>query len=588
MHPTTICPRSFSSVYCTKVAPDLSEAINTNRGVTLTTSSIRRRPNAFNLLHQLEAMQRGGFDNALQNLEALNTTASFAAAYQIGRTEAGAASNLLTAVSESTRDQLKELVRLFGQPRFLLHDGIAAGVFNMTYNGGALSVDESLSLIQAICGGNSSTLGFVLMSFDVQEISMIFKESAHGGDRRKTNQQCLAITSGSHKHIEWNKSRIMLGAITGIERARVNELANPEEDRPLAPHWRATTRNIEASKSIVLKLLDVLQLPEGAPILVVYCMPHRFGEWSQACAQIQLGELLGENKSVRMHYMGILLADDVGTMSSLKSSVAGQLMTKWIPDMVKNKYIASQAAALTKWEDAIGNDKSIKQALQGISEESTSSEPSGSSVVPTESARTLASPDYTGAVDVPNFGTRVNLEKKPMDEFSSGRTIHCQAQLANSDLNIVKDKNDGSLWITNATGSAAELKARELFGFNVGSFAEVVAGDAASVVDSIPWLVTSDLHVVSLVSSAGDGTQTKELMTIADLCCWITRTRGATDGPSGPTPKTFRYTITPRPKVNCFKPKKLEDDPPTSRYSQFGAIFNNFKQLPASSSFGIV
>ena len=43
--------------------------------------------------------------------QALNTTASFAAAYQIGRTEAGAASNLLTAVSESTRDQLKELVR---------------------------------------------------------------------------------------------------------------------------------------------------------------------------------------------------------------------------------------------------------------------------------------------------------------------------------------------------------------------------------------------------------------------------------------------------------------------------------------------
>lgn len=41
-------------------------------GVTLTTSSIRRRPNAFNLLHQLEAMQRGGFDNALQNLEALS------------------------------------------------------------------------------------------------------------------------------------------------------------------------------------------------------------------------------------------------------------------------------------------------------------------------------------------------------------------------------------------------------------------------------------------------------------------------------------------------------------------------------------
>ena len=65
--------------------------------------------------------------------------------------------------------------------------------------------------------------------------------------------------------------------------------------------------------------------------------------------------------------------------------------------------------------------------------------------------------------------------------FTLTLRIHCQSQLANSDLNIVKDKNDGSLWITNATGSAAELKARELFGFNVGSFAEVVAGPMQSV-----------------------------------------------------------------------------------------------------------
>lgn len=94
----------------------------------------------------------------------LNNAASFAAAYQIGRTEAGAATNLLTAVSESTREQLMELVRcgfnfipywfgfsqmyysythvpfytcrIFGQPKFLLQDGLAAGIFNSDYNGG--------------------------------------------------------------------------------------------------------------------------------------------------------------------------------------------------------------------------------------------------------------------------------------------------------------------------------------------------------------------------------------------------------------------------------------------------------------------
>ncbi|CAK9106282.1 FO synthase subunit 1 [Durusdinium trenchii] len=393
--------------------------------------------------------------------EVLNNAASFAAAYQIGRTEAGAATNLLTAVSESTREQLMEL------------DGLAAGIFNSDYNGGtgvfhqwqkllgnsqdlvdtmikrmrldfeslnakmrkpwnqeqlqrvcggycaamarfkelvpnkyyddvnseicatfmnrhtdadvlsmlqnsvppidigridvfkthlakyhqkvdddkatkaaeplgenpahfvtifvgAISVDESLALVQAICGGNSSTLGFVLMpSFDLQEISLVYNESTHGGDRRKTNQQCLAITSGNHKHIEWTKSKIMLGSITGVDRSRVNELQNPEEDRPLAPHWRVQQRGIDASKAILKKLLEGLQLPENAPILVVDCLPNRFGEWSQACAQLQLAYVLGQDKSVSWNYMGIVLGDDAGIMHSLSSKTAGQFMANW-------------------------------------------------------------------------------------------------------------------------------------------------------------------------------------------------------------------------------------------------------------------
>ena len=139
---------------------------------------------------------------------------------------------------------------------------------------GALSVDEALCLVQAICAGNAGSMGFVLMpqphsscshtailthrrlledkavatldgtfwktcqdcildvkfgmcsfllgmkvcvcvcspvavlvlrAFDVHEISLIYNDNVHGGDRRKTSQQCFLICklcSGSHKFLE--------------------------------------------------------------------------------------------------------------------------------------------------------------------------------------------------------------------------------------------------------------------------------------------------------------------------------------------------------------------------------------------------
>jgi len=41
-----------------------------------------------------------------------------------------------------------------------------------------------------------------------------------------------------HRVSEMKKSRASLGSITAIDRTRVNELQNPEEDRPLAAHFR--------------------------------------------------------------------------------------------------------------------------------------------------------------------------------------------------------------------------------------------------------------------------------------------------------------------------------------------------------------
>lgn len=47
--------------------------------------------------------------------------------------------------------------------------------------------------------------------------------------------------------------------------------------------------------------------------------------------------------------------------------------------------------------------------------------------------------------------------------------------------------------------------------------------------DSIPWLIQSDLEVLCLVYQSGNGETQKELMTLADIVCWITRTRGVTE-----------------------------------------------------------
>lgn len=55
-----------------------------------------------------------------------------------------------------------------------------------------------------------------------------------------------------------------------------------------------------------------------------------------------------------------------------------------------------------------------------------------------------------------------------------------------------------------------------------------LVGDASTVVDQVPWLITSDLDVVVLVTGAG-GAVEKTVMTVADVLCNVTNTRGVTE-----------------------------------------------------------
>lgn len=95
-----------------------------------------------------------------------------------------------------------------------------------------------------------------------------------------------------------------------------------------------------------------------------------------------------------------------------------------IPDLVKNKYMASHSSQVKALEDKVVGDTLIAAALKGsTSQSTTSSQPATTgNPSPAPVSRTLATPDFEGEV-VPRYDTRAELEAKPLDEFNDSRTF---------------------------------------------------------------------------------------------------------------------------------------------------------------------
>ncbi|CAL1133219.1 unnamed protein product [Cladocopium goreaui] len=319
---------------------------------------------------------------------------------------------------------------------------------------------------------------------------------------------------------------------------------------------------------------------------------------------MQLDKLNSESNAANLHYMGIFLDDDTAMSVKTAGNVAGKLMSSWIPDLVRNKYSSSHASGLATFDELINTDKSVTTALKRSDDHSARAAPaSGTSNDPGSGVqtRTLASPDFDGA-DVPNFDRVVVFDSTPLDEFNATKTLHCSSTLPGSTIVIAKVQNDGSWWLLNdGTDDVTLATNKELFGFNTGSFNEVPAGEAGSLIDQIPWLVQSDLDVICLCEQNGSALS-KTLMTIADAVCNITRTQGATeacmlDHDMAPLTKTgenneiqplqFRYSISPKSKVNAFKPKPV--DPAVDvRYSMLGGCFQAYNTLLRSRNVGTI
>ncbi|CAK9105262.1 Uncharacterized protein SCF082_LOCUS49072 [Durusdinium trenchii] len=293
--------------------PALMEA-----GVTLT-SVIRRRPNCFNLLHQMEILMRDGCttESAVEGLEALDSASSVAAAYSVGRTEASAATNLLKSVSASTRNQLKELVRIHGQPRFILHDGIAAGIFNVDYSG----VAGSLGAWEKHLGNTQETIDLMLrrMRSDFElggedftlDPSNVDDESVKKAAELEAallqttwSQTELTIQSDINALRGWaDKFKLFANQQGGLD---LQYLASRYENgkkavadymarrhtfgafknlmlsqgeivsKQAALGKSVQQRGVDATGEVVNKLLEGLSLQDSQPVLIVDCLPNRF------------------------------------------------------------------------------------------------------------------------------------------------------------------------------------------------------------------------------------------------------------------------------------------------------------------------
>ncbi|CAK9105680.1 unnamed protein product, partial [Durusdinium trenchii] len=121
------------TVQTASCAPDgLAALAAQNRGITMG-SSLRKKPNAFNLLHQARLVSAFG----AEKFEKIWQDASqFQTAYQIGEKEAKACFNLLSSVDAAVSAKLMELCTKRSMIRFVTHEPLASGYFNRNFNAG--------------------------------------------------------------------------------------------------------------------------------------------------------------------------------------------------------------------------------------------------------------------------------------------------------------------------------------------------------------------------------------------------------------------------------------------------------------------
>ncbi|CAK9045232.1 unnamed protein product [Durusdinium trenchii] len=124
---------------------NIREQVMANRGITLASTTTRRSPHCFNFLRQVEVLSKASFGSAKQHKDWGSATA-IVRAFQIGKAEAAAVSNLQSGVEKEVVVILKKEVSIRGLRSYLGHEIVAKGLFNTGYSSSSGATEQWVSV----------------------------------------------------------------------------------------------------------------------------------------------------------------------------------------------------------------------------------------------------------------------------------------------------------------------------------------------------------------------------------------------------------------------------------------------------------
>ncbi|CAK9097608.1 unnamed protein product [Durusdinium trenchii] len=178
-------------------------------------------------------------------------------------------------------------------------------------------------------------------------------------------------------------------------------------------------RGVAATTTIILELLEGMDLSPETPLLIVDLVPSRFNEWGLAAWDLQRRTLTQEDKFDRqpdVRFLGLYHNDQAAEMGAACSyhKTQSEKLNARIPDLVKDKF-QSQADGLKSLMDEIEEKRDMALAVKQWS--SGSGRPSSTTgPAPSKTLRTSASPDWAGEVPI-NFRKRLSLTAIPVAEL---------------------------------------------------------------------------------------------------------------------------------------------------------------------------
>ncbi|CAK9003765.1 unnamed protein product [Durusdinium trenchii] len=151
----------------------------------MSSTSTRRAPHVFNLMRQMEVLERAGSSG-----ESLvwDNAASVARAFQIGKFESMSVVNLQKNVAKPVVDSLRQAVRMRGMRGFLHHETVAKGVFNLAYSSGASSIPGAEVWSSQLTNKDDNELALLLVRRMCQDWDKLAPNMCKSWGLRESNQ----------------------------------------------------------------------------------------------------------------------------------------------------------------------------------------------------------------------------------------------------------------------------------------------------------------------------------------------------------------------------------------------------------------